>query len=308
MVTPRRERNPMAPQTSFRRAAERYIAEGGREKYLLPIIDHFGSRTIGDIDQDPGAVEAAVKAIGPHLTPSSAQTTIINPISVILNFAFDRGRRRGSGKKPPRWLTPDEAERLIEAASHPQRIGLRDPQLWTLQKILFMLGTGAAPGEVITVEAGALDRTTGEWNLPGIPSMVRPRKILPPRRTIDALDIPFKGQAFLSPNGQPYVVRHKGGGQMAEAFGQVCQAAGLEKEVTPAVCRTTWAVWFYAQVPDLDLLVTAGGWAGPRSPKPLTRLAPTGLNQWLYEKGWDFRDSAAAQQSEIAPFANRPAP
>jgi len=295
MVTPKRERNPMPPQTGFKRAAERYIAEGGREKYLLPIIDHFGSRTIGEIDQDPNAVENAVKAIGSHLTHSSAQTSIINPISVVLNFAFDRGRRRGSGRKPARWLNPDEAEQLIEVASQPHRIGLRDPERRTLQKILFMLGTGAAPGEVITIDATAFDRQVGIWNLPGIPSMVRPRKALPPRRTSEALDVPFKGRAFLAPNGQEYVVRHKGGGQMAEAFGQVCRAAGLENEITPAVCRTTWAVWFYAQIPDIDLLVAAGGWAGPRSPKPLTKLGETGLDQWLYERGWDFRGSVVQQ-------------
>lgn len=106
-------------------------------------------------------------------------------------------------------------------------------------------------------------------------------------------EIPFKGPAFLAPNGEPYIVRKKGGGQMAEAFGQVRAAAGLDKKVTPATCRTTWAVWLYAQAEELEPLIGLGGWAGPRSAKPVAKLAEPRLAQWLVERGWDFRDSIA---------------
>ena len=174
----------------------------------------------------------------------------------------------------------------------PERIGLRDPERRTLQKIAFMLGTGAMPGEVITVTASNLDPETSAWSLPGIPSMVRPRTVLPPPRAAELVgDLPPTGPALLAPNGEPYVLRKKGGGQMAEAFGQVAAAAGLGREVTPATCRTTWAVWFHGAARDLDCLVDLGGWAGPRSAKPLTKLAATGLEQWLAQRGWDFRGS-----------------
>ena len=132
---------------------------------------------------------------------------------------------------------------MIDAASHPQRIGLRDPGRETLRKIAFMLGTGPLPGEVITVDGSALQRATGLWHLPGIPSIVLPRTVLPPPRAAELIgDVPARGTAFVAPNGQPYVVRHKGGGQMAEAFGQVREAAGLDGSVTPAI-RCSTAAW-----------------------------------------------------------------
>lgn len=160
MATRRRERKPSPPSTTFRAAVERYIAESGREQYLDRIVMHFGPNiTIGEIDA--AAIDDAVRKIGPHLSENSAKSTIRNPIRIVLNHAFDTGRKRGPGRLPQRWLDPDEAEQLIEAASRPERIGLRDPQRRTLQKIAFMLGTGAMPGEVITIKGSDLDRNTG---------------------------------------------------------------------------------------------------------------------------------------------------
>lgn len=297
MVTPKRQRNPLPSSTPFHVAAERYIEDGGEEHYLSPILKYFGRKiTIGEIDK--AAIDTAVAVIGPHLAKNSAHRQIVSPIKVILNHAFDTGRKRGQGKPPPRWLTPDEAAALISAARNPGRIGLRDPHLRTLQKIAFMLGTGAMPGEAIVIKPSAQDPTTGAWALPGIPSIVQPRRVLPPLHAVDLIgDLPTSGPAFLAPNGEPYVVRNKGGGQMAEAFSQVCAAAGLGREVTPATCRTTWAVWLYAQAQDIEPLIALGGWTGPRSAKPLTRLAETGLDQWLFSHGWDFREQIASHQN-----------
>ena len=56
--------------------------------------------------------------------------------------------------------------------------------------------------------------------------------------------------AFLTPDGQPYVARENGGGQMAGAFNKIRDAAGLGEDVVPYTLRYTlrhtWATWFYA--------------------------------------------------------------
>jgi len=280
----------MPPDTPFRVAVKRYLADGGREDYLDAIERHMGPDiTIAEMTDT--VIAEVEEALGGHLAENSRKRQISGPIRVVLNHAFDTGRKRGTGKAPPRWLTPDEAERMLEIAAHPQRIGLRDPHLRTRQKIAFMLGTGAFPGEVITIRGEAFERETGIWSLPGIDSLVRPRTLLPPARAAEMIgDVPARGSAFLTPDGQEYVVRKKGGGQMAEAFGQIRAAAGLGADVTPATCRTTWAIWLYAQARDLETLVEMGGWAGPRSAKPLAKLAEDGLGHWVYERGWDFRD------------------
>ena len=183
MATPKRTRNPLPASTPFFVAVDRYAGDGGEDLYLTPILAHFGPTiTIGEIDG--AAIDKAVAAIGPHLARTSAHRQIVSPIMVVLNHAFDTGRKRSQGKPPPRWLTPDEAEALLEAAAHPERIGLRDPHLRTLQKIAFMLGTGAMPGEVITIDVAARDPDTGAWALPGIPSIVQPRTVLPDRKSV----------------------------------------------------------------------------------------------------------------------------
>ncbi|MFZ3585310.1 hypothetical protein ACOI1H_24770 [Loktanella sp. DJP18] len=231
MATPKRERNPSPPTTTFVAAADRYVDDGGQKLYLDALRHYFGPKTtIGEIDKI--AIDAAVQSIGPHLAKSSAHRQVVSQITVVLNHAFDTGRKRGAGNKPPRWLTPDEAEAVLDMAGNPERIGLRDPQRRTMQKIAFMLGTGAMPHETVSIKGAALDRKTNVWSLPGITSIVRPRLVLPPARAINLIgDVPFNGEAFLAPNGGPYVLREKTGGQMAEAFNHIRDAAGLGKDV-----------------------------------------------------------------------------
>ena len=60
MATPKRERTPLPPSTTFAAAANRYIAEGGSERSLVAVMDHFGPKTtIGEIDE--AAIAKAVR-------------------------------------------------------------------------------------------------------------------------------------------------------------------------------------------------------------------------------------------------------
>ena len=100
MATPKRKRHPLPPTTTFRAAADRYVAQGGSERGLDRIVQHFGPDiTIWEIDET--AISHAVHALGGHLSESGAHS-MIRSITVILNHAFDTGRRRGPGKTPPR--------------------------------------------------------------------------------------------------------------------------------------------------------------------------------------------------------------
>lgn len=278
---------------TFAKAIKRYIAQGGEEKYLIRLEEYFGPDTPIDQITDASIAKAA-EYLHPNSLPSTRHRQVTVPVKAVLNLAYGTGRRKRPPRDPAVWLKPEEAERLLAVAAQPERIGLRDPQRQTLKKIAFMLGTGAYPVEVFALTIKALDRDTGAWTLPGIESLVLPRTILPPARATSLIGrLPTSGAAFLTPSGEPYVIHKKIGGQMADAFNQVRDAAGLGKHITPAILRKTWAVWFYAQTQYMTPFIEMGGWAGPRSAKPYVDIGGDDLALNLYRSGWDFRDSLA---------------
>lgn len=166
-----------------------------------------------------------------------------------------------------------------------------DPHLRTLQKIAFMLGGGAGPGETFAAQVDNWNAATSEWWLDGTKTNYRARFVLLPQRSVDLMgDLPESGPAFLAPDGQPYVARKNGGGQMAEAFGKIRDAAELGKDVVPYTLRHTWATWFYAQTKDFRRLIDLGGWNKSDTANRYCKVAPKDLGNRLLQHGWDFRE------------------
>src|SRR6056297_485691 len=153
-----------------------------------------------------------------------------------------------------------------------------------------MLGTGAGPGETMTIEAEGWNPSTREWWLPGTKSVFRARFVCLPERSVSLIgNIPESGPAFVAPNGQPYVMTENRGGQMAEAFRKVREAAGLGHDVVPYTLRHTWATWFYAQTKDWAALLDQGGWGRSDTANRYRKIAPRDLGRRLLGHAWDFR-------------------
>ncbi|WP_422828499.1 tyrosine-type recombinase/integrase [Thalassococcus sp. BH17M4-6] len=281
---------PAPAKTPFFLAALRHMEQGKERRFLARIIEYFGEGTMIE-DIDTMTIAAAAAELYPNAKPETVKRQLKTPIRAVINFAQGTGREKGHDTKRTRWLTPEEVERMLYFASNPQKAGLHDPHLRTLQKIAFMLGGGAGPGETFATHVENWNAATSEWWLDGTKTAYRPRFVLLPQRSIDLMgDLPESGPAFLAPDGQPYVARKNGGGQMAGAFGNIRAAAGLGEDVVPYTLRHTWATWFYAQTKDFRRLVDLGGWNKSDTANRYCKVAPKDLGNRLLQHGCDFRE------------------
>lgn len=279
---------------SFAKAAELYEASGGEGRFLPKLIRYFGHDTwIDDIDELMIAKAAADLYSGAK--PDTLRRQVRVPVRAIQNFAAGKRRQKSTDVRRLRWLTPEEAERLLAVASDPRSVGLRDPNRETLRKVSFMLGTGAGPGETMSLDASGWNPITRQWWLVGTKTLYRPRFVVLPQRTVDLIrDVPEAGIAFPAPNGQPYKIHANRGAQMAVAFGKVREGAGLGRDVVPYTLRHTWATWFYAQTKDWARLLDQGGWGRSDTANRYRKVAPADLANRLLAHGWDFRPEESA--------------
>lgn len=290
-----------AATRTFAEAALAYLETGGEARFLGPILDHFGATTrVVDIKQSD--IDRCAKSIYPGGAPGTINRQIITPISAVLRLHYQSEgksppvlRRRREPKGRIRWLSPEEAERLIEAAAALTLPRHSAPEPYTLAKIAFLLGTGCRTGECFAADVAHFHASAGQWWIPGLAPgagktasaarMVR----LPARARALMGDLPADGAAFRTPYGKPIQPGMGSGGQMAAAFGRARAAAGLGADVTPHVLRHTWATWFYAQTRDFGALMDQGGWSGANTANRYRKIAPDDLGQRLLDHGWDFR-------------------
>lgn len=276
-------------------AAANYLKDGGEARFLSRIIAALRkNRNIPDDIRIDAIDDAFIKILTNDLYPDVKRDTVHRQLVVPVRAVINHARREWSAVKREktsrvRWLTPEEAERLLIAADDKEVVGGFDPKRRTLQKIAFMIGSGAGPGEMFEVDASDLNPGSDEIWISKAKTESRPRwAYVAPRSWKLMGEFPSQGPSFLAPNGKPYVIRNNGGGQMKAAFETVRKAAGLGDDVTPYVLRHTWATWFASQN-SFDLLMKRGGWAKPETANKYAKLYPTDLSSRLLAHGWDFR-------------------
>ena len=247
---------------SFLKAAVEYMDNKGERRFVGPLLAHFGTTPLANIDQ--AAIDRAAKILCPTAAPSTVNRQVHTPISAILKHAADRGwcgyrrvKRPAQPKGRTRWLSVDEAERLIEACS---------PHLRPL--VIFLLYTGCRLAEGLYLDWRRVDLAraqvqfleTKNGDPRGVP--LHPRVIA----ELQALKH-REGAVFRRPDGKPYARKVDGGGQIKTAFKAACRRAGIA-DFTPHGLRHTWATWHYIANRDLTALMELGGW---RSEKMVMR-------------------------------------
>lgn len=288
-----------AATLTFAEAALTYIEAGGERRFLAPIARYFGAKTkLTEIDND--AVNRAARRLYPNAAPATINRQLITPISAIVTMAAADGlcpprriRRRPGDQKRLRWLTPEEFERLIDAA---------DPHL--VPVLAFLIGTGCRTGEALALERALFYENSREAFIPHTKSRT-PRMVRFPNRTLEimqAAEIPAAGPVFLTPRHRPYVLRDHGGGQISGSFRKACNTAGLGRDVIPHVLRHTWATWFYSQTRDFGSLLDLGGWAKADMANRYRKIAPRDLGERLLQYGWDYRDGTAPIRREVLTY------
>lgn len=270
---------------TFAEAAQEYLLSGGEGRFLAPILHYFGpDARVAEIDN--GTLLKAAARLYPTAAPATINRQLIGPVSAVINQAAENGRadprkfrRHKARGARTRWLSPQEMDRILDAAA---------PHL--VPVLALMIGTGCRTGEALGAQVQNWHAATGEIWLPETKNG-HPRMVQMPARARDlilAAGVPADGTLFRTPKGQPYVARESGGGQIQRAFNQARDRAGLGPDVTPHVLRHTWATWFYTSTRDYGRMLDLGGWRTTSTAERYRKIAPADLGDKVLAAGWDF--------------------
>lgn len=208
---------------------------------LIPHFGHMAVRDIRPVDVD--RYIAARKA--GRLGRPSVGHTISRELSVLnaaIVHAIKAGRLTEADKpfikKPPsspprqRWLTPEEADRLLKAA---RGDGPTLPRIYRF--IMLALNTASRKTALLELKRDQIDMERGLIYLNPADRLQTKKK----RATVPISDQlrPMLAQTLNQITGD-YVLDHPGA--IKTAFNSACRRAGLEG-VTPHTLRHTWATW-----------------------------------------------------------------
>ena len=248
---------------TFAHAAVSYLGNGGSKRFAGPVIGHFGTTPLVQIDQD--ALDAGAKKLFPHASPATRNRQFFAVASAILHHAAKRGwcpspliQRPRSSDPRIRWIPIEEADRLIEACSDHLR-----------PLVIFMLYTGARVGEALWLEWRDVNLGRAHVSFPKTKNGEARGVPLHPRVVAALANLKDRnGEVFRRPDGKPYSrPRNPGdtsaGTRIKRAFAGACKRAGIA-DFHPHDCRHTWATWHYAENRDLGGLMRLGGWKSER--------------------------------------------
>lgn len=277
----------LGPKVTFAAATLAYLNDGGEGRYLPPILTYFGADTLVD-DMSVQDIAAAAQALKPLTSPQTRHRCVITPIRAVLEHHRRGGpRQRHNDNARTRWLTPVEAEALIDAA---------EPAIKRV--ILALLGTGCRTSEIVKLQVADINEQAAQIWIAD-PKNERPRwATVERKRSLPALvdGLGIDGAAFRTQHGEAYKIRpNNSGGQFSVPFNRARLAAGLGDDVTPHVLRHTWATWFYGVNRNLPALMASGGWVSVSMAMRYTKLAPVDLPAQLDKKGWCFDQADSVQ-------------
>lgn len=267
---------------SFAEAMTAYLDNGRDSRFLDRILEHFQEMRLGAIDN--AAMSRAANAIYPGRAPATIRRQLYVPINAIINFMKDDKLRapKGGGQRTI-FMLPEEVEKLIQAA-------LTQPSPYLAPLITFLIGQGARMGETLAMKgidvnldaryAILRDTKNGhERTITLIPRVVAALSLLPTIREDGPVFRRFDGKQFKERKGR--------GGQIRNPFAYAVERAGLTSEVTPHICRHTWATWHYAVNKDPLILKKEGGWLSNEYQR-YVKAAPPGLADAIISHNWDF--------------------
>lgn len=250
-----------AARATFSDAATHYVEHGGSRRFLEPLLAELGSMPIKRIGQ--AQLDAAASKLYPLGAGSTLNRQAYGPASAVLRHAAHLGwcplpviRRPKAPAGRVRWLTHDEAARLLaSAAPHTARL------------LLFLLYTGCRIGEALWLDWSNIDLDrrqvmfidTKNDTSRGVPLHDLLVQML---AGMDHRD----GRVFRTDDGSEYTKPKEGanadtsaGTRIKTAFRATCRRAGVTN-FHPHDCRHTWATWHYMANRDLGALMRLGGW------------------------------------------------
>lgn len=260
---------------TFAQAAVSYMEAGGSKRFLAPVIKHFGTLPLAQIDQD--ALDRGARKLFPKAAPATLNRQFYTPASAVLHHAARRGwspapliERPSTPPDRVRWLTPPEAEKLIAACSDHLR-----------PLVVFMLYTGARVGEALWLDWRDVDLSRAHVGFPKTKNGKARGVPLAPRVVAALANLQGRDdEVFRRPDGRPYerpktTTDTSAGSRIKTGFRAAVRRAGLS-DFRPHDCRHTWASWHYQANRDLGALQALGGWESVRM---VMRYAHTNVSE-----------------------------
>ncbi len=271
---------------------------GGERRFQPPLIKHFGTTPLAKIDQ--AAIDRAAKLLYPSATPATLNRQVYTPISAVLKFAAKRGmcdfrqiERPRQPKGRVRWLTPAEADRLIEACSRHLK-----------PLIIFLLYTGCRLSEGLYLDWAQIDLKRGEVQFLKTKNGESRGVPLHSRAATALAALPHRvGTVFHRPDGKPYARKNDGGGQIKTAFKGACRRAGIF-DLSPHDCRHTFATWYYAATRDLVSLMHLGGWQSEKMVLRYAHMNVEHLSKSIAALPWEKSGKPTAADPETKSAAS----
>lgn len=292
------ERYVKGPQAvaTFAEAAADYLAGGGEGRYMTPLIERFGLSKLATIDQ--AALDKAALELYPDASDATRRRQVHTPFIAAWKVAVRAKKaeprewqRPHAGKRRLVWLTPAEAEKLLDALAPATRA-----------LVTFYLGTGARATEALDLVWSDVSPAAQRVTLwADITKSEADRAVELPQRVIDAMpqrrgpDDPV----FLNAAGEPWA-SYDG---VNLALKRAAKRAGV-RHVSCHVLRHTWATWFYAATRDLEKLMQFGGWASPELAMRYMHAGGDDLAAEVQAHTWEFLGKRALKPRKIAKKVN----
>lgn len=241
-------------ELTFADAALSYLRNGGEATFMEPLTEHFKTTALASIDQ--GAIDEAAHVLYPNASAATRNRQVYTPMSAILKHtkvAFPLKRPKGAqGNMRTEWMTPEQAERLLDAA------GDKDAEFRVFLALLIY--TGLRLSEAIWLTCSNINLAESYAFIPNTKNEL-PRAVhLPPPLVAELANHP-RGME----RGGDTVCRFRKNGHLYNLLKAAKTKAGLPS-ISFHTCRHTWATWMrrYAKL-DTKGLVGTGAWKDEKS-------------------------------------------
>lgn len=239
---------------TFAGAALSYLRNGKEAEFIGKLTDHFGLTPVERIDQ--AAIDEAAEVLYPRASAATRNRQVYTPMSAILKhngIEFAIRRPKGAqGEQRTEWMTPEQAERLLDAA---QEV---DGEFRTFLALL--LYTGLRLSEALAIKCAHVDLAQEMIFVPKTKNgEARAVHINP--TLMDELASHPRGLE----RGREPLHRFNKNGRLYTLMKKSKDAVGLP-DVSFHTFRHTWATWMrrYAKL-DTKGLVATGAWKDEKS-------------------------------------------
>jgi len=249
------ERGAFVPKgaLTFAEAALSYLKNGGDRRFLDKLTEHFTTTPMASIDQEQ--IDEAAHLLYPDASPATRNRQVYTPMSAIMQHAKMNVRLRrpkgAQGAEKTEWMTPEQAERLLNAAE------AEDMEFRVFLALLCY--TGLRLSEALAIECSQIDLEHSMIFIPktknGEARAVHIAQPLLVELANHPMGLSREGRLFrFNKNGRLYTLMRK-----------AKKAAGLPA-VTFHTCRHTWATWMrrFGKL-DTKGLVGTGAWKDEKS-------------------------------------------